>query len=293
MNRVLSFTVGSMMLFASPMIAGHTRPAYVDGSQSVDGRFVVTAKYIPSESKTKSYGEWEFTWNDTKLNKTLTGKLQGLMGLGHFDVTYAHIFVAPDGETFAVWNGGSFACPAPKGDSKGDLNRLTDHPAFADRLVVYRKNGEIVNRVPLKDILLPKEWVYVNWVHGNLYWSIEYPDALNNGEAPRAGMRYFRVSPDYTVLEVAIGASGDARHKIKDMGEEVLNHRRVVRFDLTTGKTLATEPVLKDQSKVPVRPFVGRLAPRGELRGYIPSLDPVRIEGKWGEVAKTPKYSSP
>lgn len=288
MTRILSISVLSIISLAGSVLAGHTRPAYVDGCQSMDGRFVVTAKYVPSESKKKSYGEWEFTWKDTKLNTTLTGKLQGIMGVGHFDVTYAHIFVAPDGETFAVWNGGSFASPAPKGDNKGDISKLMDHPAFADRLIVYRKNGEIVNRVGLKDILLPTEWVYVNWVHGNLYWSIEYPDAVKNGEAPRAGMRYFRVSPDYTVLEVAVGASGDARHKVKDMGNDVLNHRRVVRFDLTTGKTLAAEPTPKDQNKIPIRPFVGRLAPRGELRGYVPSLDPLRVEGKFVEVAKTP-----
>ena len=289
MLRIASIAVCSLVFLAGPALAGHTRPAYVDGSQSIDGRFVVTAKYVPSDSKTKSYGNWEFTWKDTKLDKTLTGKLQGIMGVGHFDVTYAHIFVAPDGETFAVWNGGSFACPAPKGDGKGDISKLKDHPSFADRLIIYRKNGEIVNRVGLKDILLPKEWVYVNWVHGNLYWSIEYPDAVKNGEAPRAGMRYYRVSPDYTVLEVTVGASNDARNKVKDLGDGTLNHRRVVRFDLTTGKVLAADLALKDQSKIPVRPFVGKLAPRGELGGYVPSLDPVRVEGKFVAVAKKPK----
>jgi len=177
----------------------------------------------------------------------------------------------------------------PPGGGKADADPLRGHPAFGDRLIVYRKTGEIVSRVGLKEILLPKEWAYVNWVHGNLYWSIEYPDAVKGGEAPRAGMRYFRVSPDYTVLEVTVGASSDARHKLKDLGADVLEHRRVVRFDLTTGKMLPTVPTAADKNKIPVRPFVGKLAPRGELQGYVPSLDPVRIEGKFVAVAKTAK----
>ncbi|MCE9531359.1 MAG: hypothetical protein K8T89_09605 [Planctomycetes bacterium] len=287
---LLTMVLMGLVMIAGTASAGHTRAAYVDGCQSVDGRFVVTARYVPSESKAKSYGEWEFTWKDTKLDKTLTGKLQGIMGVGHFDVTYAHIFVAPDGETFAVWNGGSFASPAPNGEAKDDLRKLADHSAFADRLIVYRKNGEIVKRVGLKDILLPKEWVYVYWVHGNLYWSIEYPDAVKNGgEAPRAGMRYFRVSPDYTVLEVTVGACGDARHKLKDMEDAVLNHHRIVRFDLTTGQVIDPQAKPADESKVPVRPFAGNLITRAESQYYLPALDPIREAGKVDESLKRDK----
>jgi hypothetical protein len=57
---------------------------------------------------------------------------------------------------------------------------------------------------------------------------------------------------------------------------------------LTTGKTLPPDQPLTNDSKIPVRPFVGKLAPRGELRNYVPSLDPVRVEGKFVEVPKTP-----
>jgi len=274
-----------LLLSASFVLAGHTRIAYVDGCQSMDGRYVVTADYIAPVEK-GAVGEWRYTWKDSKEGKTLSGKLHGIMGVGHFDTTYAHVFVAPGGETFAVWNGGSFACPPTK-QKDVDAEALRNHPSFADRLIVYRKTGEIVSRMGLKEILDSKEWVYVNWVHGNLYWSVEYPDAVTNGgEAPRAGMRYFRVSPDYTVLEVVIGANGDTRHKLKDAGPEVLGHRRVVRFDLVKRKILPPEVSITDRNKIPSRPFVGRLAPRGELRGYVPSLDPVRVEGRFEDNPK-------
>lgn len=260
---------------AMPLIAlaGHTRQPYVDGCQSVDGRYVVTAEYD------KARKEWRFTWKDTRQDKALTGLLVGLKdGQGHFSVTYGHIFVAPDGETFALWNGGAFA-PAPGFPREKDARSpaFRDYPGFADRLVVYKKTGEVVKRLGLKDLLRDDEWNFVHSVQGNLYWSVEYPDAdKGNIEAPRAGYRAYRISPDYTILECVIGPCEDLRAR----GQR--DYRRVVRIRLTDGMVLPEGEKLPD-AKMPVRPFIGDLVPRmteGNGKIYTPSLDPVRSAGK-------------
>jgi hypothetical protein len=62
----------------------------------VDGRHVVTAEYVAPTQKGRAVGEWKYTWKDTKENKALTGKLQGLRGVEHFTVTHAPMFVAPE-----------------------------------------------------------------------------------------------------------------------------------------------------------------------------------------------------
>jgi hypothetical protein len=266
-------------------VAGHTRPGYVDGCQSADGRYVVTA-----ESKKQPDGKdgWEFTWKDTKTNTSHKGWLVGLpYGLEHFRVTYTHIFVPPGGETFAVWQTASWASGGskPPGMKDKELNQnptdeFKNYAGFADRLVIYKKTGEIVKRISLNDILKPNEWVYVNWVQGNMYWLSEYPDVMKpSGEPPRCGYRYFRISPDYSVLEFTVGPNSDATHKVKELGADVVNYRRPVWISLSDGKFLEKKPT--DKEKTPVRPFVGELVKRGdEMKNYVPSLDPVRVAGK-------------
>lgn len=275
----------AVLLLPTFALAGHTRPGYVDGGQSADGRFVVTA-----EPKKKPDGKdgWQFTWKDTKSNETHTGWLVGLpQGLDHFKVAYAHIFVLPGGETFAVWQTANWTDvgskpPLPLGE-KAPVLKPTDefqkYGGFADRVVIYKKTGEVVKRIGLNDILKPNEWVYVNWVQGNMYWLNEYPDTMKNGEAPRCGYRYYRVSPDYSVLEFTVGPNSDAVHKVKDLGADVVNYRRTVWVSLTDGAFLDKKPTDKD--KIPVRPFAGDLIKRGdEMKNYVPSLDPVRVAGK-------------
>jgi len=279
------FALLAVLLLPAFVAAGHTRPGYVDGSQSADGRYVVTAE-------PKNYGKgkdgWEFTWTDTKTKEKHTGKLVGLpQGLEHFRVAYAHIFVPPGGETFAVWQTANWTDAGSKPPkttdqplNKGATDEFKTYAGFGDRLVIYKKTGEVVKRVALNDILKPNEWVYVNWVQGNMYWLSEYPDAMKNGEAPRCGYRYYRVSPDYSVLEFAVGPNSDAVHKVKDEGPEVVSYRRPVWVSLSDGAFLAKKPTEKD--KIPVRPFVGDLTKRGdEMKNYVPSIDPVRVPGKF------------
>jgi hypothetical protein len=274
----------ALLLIPAAVFAGHTRPGYVDGCQSADGRFVVTA-----ESRKQPDGKdgWQFTWKDTRTGRTHTGWLVGLpYGLEHFRVTYTHIFVPPGGETFAVWQTASWApCDRkpPGGKEKDVLQNPPDefkkYAGFADRLVVYKKTGEVLKRLSLNDILRPNEWVYVNWVQGNLYWLSEYPDVMKGGEPPRCGYRYYRVSPDYSVLEFTVGPNSDAVHKVKVLGPDVVNYRRPVWVSLTDGAFLDKKPTEKDRT--PVQPFVGDLIKRGDaMKNYVPSLDPVRVTGK-------------
>jgi hypothetical protein len=256
----------------------------VDGCQSADGRYVVTAQ---SANDPKAKENWKFTWKDTKTGETHTGVLIGLpFGLDHFNVTYSHIFVPPGGETFAVFQSSSWAGAGskPPGAKEKELNQnppdeFKKYAGFSDRLVIYKKTGEVVKRIGMNDILKPNEWVYVNSVQGNLYWLSEYPDVMKGGEPPRCGYRYFRVSQEYSVLEFTIGPNSDAIHKVKELGAEVVNYRRSVYVSLRDGAFLDKKPTEKD--KIPARPFVGELVKRGDdMKNYVPSLDPVRVTGK-------------
>src|SRR5690242_11718120 len=100
MGAMMRSHFAAMMLLALPGVAaaGHTRPGYVDGCQSPDGRYVVTAESLKDP---RGQDGWRFTWKDTKTGETHTGWLVGIpYGLDHFRVAYAHIFVPPGGETF-------------------------------------------------------------------------------------------------------------------------------------------------------------------------------------------------
>lgn len=276
----------ALLLLPGVTLAGHTRPGYVDGCQSSDGRYVVTAE---SMKDPKGKDGWKFTWKDTKSDEKHTGWLVGLpYGLEHFRVTYTHIFVPPGGETFAVWQTASWAVSdrKPPGGNEKALNKnpsdeFKNYSGFGDRLVIYKKTGEIVKRLAMKDILKPNEWIYVNWVQGNLYWLTEYPDVMKNGEPPRCGYRYYRVSPDYTVLEFTVGPNSDAKHKVQSEGPDAVNYRRVVWVSLTDGTFLDPAKKPEDPQKLPVVPFKGPQLKRGDdMKNYLPSLDPVRSAGK-------------
>ncbi|SVA04400.1 uncharacterized protein METZ01_LOCUS57254, partial [marine metagenome] len=105
----------------TPVSAGHSRHGYFDGSQSMDGRYTVSPRRIDTKDKNDRLTDyhWVYTWTDTKTGKTIEGKLQGIRSGSSnvFDPVNAHIFVAPDGETFAVWNPQSMA-PDPENKRK-------------------------------------------------------------------------------------------------------------------------------------------------------------------------------
>ena len=274
----------SLLLPSSLARAGHTRPAYLDGCQSMDGRYVVTAEPIAEKVGKKETVKWKYHWKDTKPNEKHSGWLAGPRGLGHFDVTYGHLFMPPGGDTFALWLTASWAeshVPHPKGNQAKYDTDFVKHPAFGSRLTVYKKTGEILKKYDMGDLLQPKEWIYVNWVQGNLYWLAEYPDVMKNGEPARCGWRYYRVSPDYSTLEFVIGPNQDAVHKIKSEPKEVREHRRTVRVRLSDGALLDADARITDVNKIPVRPFCDALIKRGDARGFQASLDPIRLPGQF------------
>ncbi|HEX8911320.1 MAG TPA: hypothetical protein VF796_03095 [Humisphaera sp.] len=282
-------TALAVLLAPAVALAGHTRPGYVDGCQSPDGRYVVTAE---SKKDPKGADGWQFTWRDTKTGEAHTGWLVGLpYGLEHFHIAYAHVYVPPGGQTFAVVQTANFApCDRkPPGAGEKALNpnptpEFKNYAGFADRVVVYRKTGEVVKRLAMADLLRDDEWRYVNWVHANLYWLREYPDVTKNGEPPRSGWRYLRVSPDYTVLEFTVGPNADAQTKLKASDPQAANYGRRVWVSLVDGALLDPDRKPADPAKLPGRPFVGDLVKRGDaMLRYVPSLDPVRVAGTYAD----------
>ncbi len=279
MKPLFSTAIGlALFLTASTAFAGRARQDYVDGCQSQDGRFVVTTELVGANPKDPKAGRWKFHWKDTKSNETQTGDLLGLPPVGAF----AHIFVAPGGETFAVWNPFAY-CPtksAPDGKLgnggkfvNGEDKNWPDHPALAHRLVVYRKTGEVVKTLTIKDFLEPAELPEVFMVFHTVRWVTEYP-GLSFGGAPRVGYGTYRVSPDYTVLEFTAPKLGKNKSG------------RTVRANLMTGALL--EPAAKlDPVKTPIRPFQGPdRVTQDEQYLWQPSLDPARIAGSLKASAK-------
>ena len=260
-----------LLLVGGTAEAGRWRQEYVDGCQSVDGRYVVTAELVGGDPKDRKAGQWTFRWTDTRTEQAHTGDLVGLSP----STPYAHMFLAPDGETFAVWSPFAY-CPGElppiaklrNGAKLAEQpdNAWPDHPAFAHRLVIYRKTGDVVKSFAIKDLLDANELGAAYGMFSTVRWVAEYP-GLTFKSAPRIGYGTYRISPDYTVLEFKTLPAG------KDQGG------RTVRVDLTSGKLLEPSATL-DEAKTPVRPFQGPPSiTQDEQYLWHPSLDPVRVAG--------------
>lgn len=292
MTRPLGLAVVVTLMSAALSPAGHSRFPYCDGGQSADGRFTVTTELVvePQPDKKSAAPDyyWKFTWTDTKTKSVQTGKLEGLTSgrNGVFDPTHAQVFVAPGGETFAVWNPNVLAPTPNKTRPPKDLTaaEARDFAGFTHRLTVYKNSGEVVKRLDLKDFLVDDDWKWLFCYGAQVYWQANF-SGLTRDTAPRVGYALYQVSPDYTVLETLVGATTEAAGKAK-ANNVTPPAPRLVRVDLTTGKVLDAAEKLPE-SKTPVRPFKGGLTNRGESgqAGYVPSLDPVRVEGTF----RTPK----
>ena len=298
MNRLIASVVVSAV---APLLApaGYEQPVYIDGGQSMDGRFVVTAAQVVDPKAGTKGGpakphpargpfRWEFTWTDTKTGRTETFPARGVQG----GQIYAQLFVAPDGETFALWNHVTlwsaektqgYGADAFKGDRPGSVPEdKRGHEAFSKRVIVYKKDGTVLKELGVRDVLASAEWDAVLVVFNRVHWVTDYPP-LSYRSTPRPGYALCRVSPDYTVLEFRVAGKPG----------------RTVRVDLTTGTLLPADAKTDDKNKIPVRPFVGpdKLEPYTvpAREGYVPSLDPVRTEGKYAvlESPKTPPAESP
>ena len=230
--------------------AGYEQPAYIDGCQSVDGRYVITAEQTVRGKSVHGPHKWDFIWTDTKTGETIRVPAQGIQG----GQIYAQLFIAPDGETFALWNHITQYWPdkshmhshdvLPKREEMGEEKyRALD--IHKKRLIIYRKDGTIVKEFGVGDFLNDDEWESVLAVFTRIHWLQEY-DNLSYRDICRMQYSCYRISPDYTVLEFRPVAARAKRNE----------PARVVRVSLTDGRILDADENL-DEQKTPVRPFVG------------------------------------
>jgi hypothetical protein len=271
----------TLLVFAGVAAAGYEAPSFIDGCRTADGRFVVTAEPV---GKTATHGpnQWRFVWKDTKADKTITSDAKEVSA----GQVYGHLFVAPDGETFALFQ--HVTLWAKEKSNGHGAAKLTDEPgkardfsddAFSRRIVVYKKDGTVVKTLGVADLLTADEQKHVLLVFNRAHWLREF-DGLQFKKTPRPGYAFYKVSPDYSVLEVQA-----------PLTDKKAKAGRVIRIDLTSGAVLAADAKLSED-KTPVRPFRGPDtlpdADKGTREGYVPSLDPVREEGKLPTKKETP-----
>ncbi len=272
-------------LSATAAQAGHSRHSYVDGGQSANGRYLVLPKLVIGEKPKKGPAprHWEYQWKDRKNGAALHGRVDGLGGGSSnvFDPVGSHLFVAPDGETFALWTPQvTMRAPSKKPEGERDSPTFQNYQGFSRRLVIYKKTGEILRRFDLKDFLKPTDWQWFHYHQRQTYWLLEY-EGLHTRSAPRPFYALYRISPDYTVLEFRVGANPEATHKARQRGL-FPPPSRTVRIRLTDGSPVTLDDAQLPPEQRPVRPFKGRLADKTHRqRDYHPSLDPVRREGRF------------
>ena len=273
-----------IVLLARVVHAGYEQPVYIDGCQSRDGRFVITAEATSLGKSAHGPNAWEFIWKDTQTGQTKRFPAQGVQG----GQIYGQLFIAPDGETFALWNHivqywdekshmHSHAFLPKRDDAEGE-QKYRSLGIHQKRLIIYRKDGSIIKEFGVGDFLHEDEWESAIAVFTRIHWLQEYP-GLNYRDICRMQYAFYRVSPDYTVLEFQ---PIPARAKRKD-------RPRVVRVSLTDGRILDGDEELTDPEKIPVRPFVGPNHPPKHSKpwreGFQPSLDPVRVAGTYRIVS--------
>ncbi|GIW80865.1 MAG: hypothetical protein KatS3mg105_2672 [Gemmatales bacterium] len=276
-RRIVLFVFTSTMCSGSLVQAGYEQPCFIDGCQSADGRFVVTAEPV---GKITNHGpnKWEFVWKDNQTKETR--RLEGReVSKGQ---VHAQLFMAPDGQTFALFqhitlwsstkSGMHYAHRVVSNPGKA---KDRNHEAFTRRIVIYRNDGTVLKTLGVNDFLKPEEWDRALVVFNRIHWIVEL-DGLKYKKTPRPAYAFYRVSPDYTILEFEV---------VKPKGSKAA-HGRIIRVDLTNGRILDAGEKLPPE-KTPVRPFKGPdelpdTSP-ATREAYRPSLDPVRREGSFAE----------
>jgi len=282
-------TLIALLISAAPLCAGGSAPNYIDGCQSADGRYTVTAAQTATGSTHNGPHKWAFTWKDNTKGETRTFEAKGLQG----GQIYAHLFVPPGGETFALWNNVVLWTEDKSNDHashtlppKVDTDAWRKQSVFSRRLIIYSsKDGSIVKEFAVADFLAPEEWDNVLPVFNRVHWIVDYAP-LSYRSSLRSGYAFYRISPDYSILEFRVVPVKTDKDK----------SGRPVRVNLADGRILAVDEKLTDEAKIPVRPFLGPdKIPNNDVAvrdGYTPSLDPVRKEGKF-TVAPVPAASIP
>ena len=279
MNKTVVYFVSACLSCGSVVHAGYEQPEYIDGCQSVDGRYVITAEQTVRGRNVHGPHKWNFIWKDTETGVTKRFPAAGIQG----GQIYAQLFIAPDGETFALWNHITQYWPEKshmhshdvlaKRDVMGeDKYRALD--IHKKRLIIYRKDGSIIREFGVGDFLKDNEWESVLAVFTRIHWLQEY-DELSYRDICRMQYSFYRVSPDYTVLEFRPVSSRANRKEPP----------RIVRVSLTDGRLIPGDEKLTGQ-QIPVRPFLGPDRPPKNSKpwreNYQPSLDPVRTPGTYG-----------
>lgn len=291
-SHIASFLFALIILLtATNAHAGHSRSCYLDAGQSVDGRYLVTANRKDEFDKKgkRIHYRWTFTWHDRQSDERHEGELLGLRtGTDNvFDPVNAHIFVAPDGDTFALWMPQSMARSEAKKSpvEDRDSDAYHDFAGFGHRLTIYNKKGEVLKQFGVKDFFRKDDWHWIYFHGSQVYWLKEY-DNFDTRQAPRSGHALFRISPDYTVLEFQVAANQEAAYKANQR-RNTPPDPRIVRIRLTDGRIMTNEEFV-DSNTIPVQPFVGELANKERPQyAYEPSLDPVRLPGSFIERDRT------
>ena len=279
-----SLLLGAAVALVAPVaFAGYQAPVYIDGCRSADGRFEVVAEIKERGATQHGPHTWEFIWKNTQTGETRRLPAQGIQG----GLIYAQLFIAPDGETFALWNHMIQYWPQksemhshetlPYSEKKGEEEKFRGLDIHKKRLIIYRKDGSILKEFGVGDFLTPEEWPAVTANFTVVSWLSLY-DGMDFKQALRKQYSCCRVSPDYTVLEFQPVVP-------RSLGRKP----RVVRVSLTDGRIFGPDEEITDPAKVPVRPFVGdskypSFAPEWS-ESYTPSLDPVREAGQFRIVS--------
>lgn len=268
--------------------AGYNRPSYIDGCRSADGRFEIVAEATVRAPTAHGPHAWEFIWKDTQTGATHRMPAQGVQG----GLIYGQLFIAPDGETFALWNHIVQYWPVksesqthhalPAFEQPGEEEKFRGHDMHKKRLIIYRKDGSILKEFGAADFLTAEEWGSVKQIFTMIEWLSPY-DGMDKKTPYRVQYSFYRVSPDYTVLEF------QPVQPKKSTGKQ-----RVVRVSLTDGRVFGPDEQITDPAKIPVRPFIGEksLPKRTSewVDSYVPSLDPVRKAGEFRIVSVAEAY---
>ena len=267
----------STLLFCavSSLYAGYEMPSYIDGCRSMGGGFEITAKRTVKGKSSHGPHKWNYIWKNLKTGETKEFPAQGVQG----GQIRGQLFIAPDGETFALWNhitmwwaeksymhAHSHKAVLRKGHE--DANAFRNQFIFKNRLIIYKKDGSIVKALDIKDFLKTnEEWKHVMPIFTRAEWLRPYKDLYFKNMA-RTSYTFTKVSPDYTVLEFQVGNP-------KSPG--------IVRVSLVDG-TIHGDDAKLSKEKTPILMLDAEEVPKssGEWKeSYTPSLDPVRVAGKY------------
>lgn len=274
MQRLLFAAAALVAISAGGLQAGYEQPSYIDGCRSANGRYEITAELLEKGKTSHGPHRWQFVWKDLQENRRVELPATGIQG----GQIYGQLFIAPNGETFALWNHQTMFWAEKShmhASSHGDVVQreqvesaaFRNQPIFSNRLIIYRKNGSIMKSLHIADFLQEDEWRHVLPVFNRTEWLRPYED-FDLKKSPRKAYAITRVSPDYTVLAFQVGDRKAPRE---------------VFVSLTDGAILPQAPA--DKNQTPVRMFQGEgSVPKGGgdwLEAYVPSIDPVRTAGTY------------